>query len=518
MKNDALIYALNDVKNSFILSAEDLKPRRMGRRIGIVALAAVMAALLTLGTAMAVSEEVREAVFGLFRVEGTVDVSGAKDRLDQGGDPAPSDRTPDHSRGEFVVMEGMTGEHYRIEGYYEEWNGFFRFIDEWWNILSVYYPQNGELCQVTDWRQVKTTVKGVDVEFKWFAYDGNIVTLDKYSETHDHDVVPPFVEYSKPGIADKIFIEVSEGDTLGLPVVYDINTGEITDPFANKKWAVPEGEEEKYRWDRITFTPDLRYALINTAESANVSGDGLYLADLVSGERYDLRALSGMEKVSGAWLYKSQAIVCWYLSREYKYDLRVLELGTGKLLTEIRGPMVHSENYSNDYTAELEQGLITQEELKAWEYHDALRGLTDLGVGEKAGLYLIEGARCAAWIDENRDVELFDLLTGQRFRVPGLRIPENMYVNLEANSAGDKLLNYATFLLDETEPLNRSFRVLDLEAQTCTVVNVERAEGEDRLPEPRFFGGGDKIKLEDSDIHYEDGQGYYSYVYLYTLK
>ena len=528
MKNDALIYALNDVDESFILSAETRKPRRTGRRIGVIALAAALAALLTLGTAMAVSEEVREAVFRLFRVEGTVDVSEVKDRLDQDKVLPPEDRTPDHSRGEFVVMEGLTAEHYRIEDCYLDRNGFFHFLDDRGRITSlVFYPKNGELCQVTDWRQVDITVKGVDVSFKWFAYDGNIFTMDRFTEFHDHENMPPFEAYSLPGIDDKIFIRVyegkinayQEGDPLGLPVVYDINTGEITDLFADKKWAAPEGEEEKYRRDLITFTPDLRYALIDTEALGNVSGDGLYLADLVSGERYDLRALSGMEKVSGAWLYKSQAVVCWYLSREYKYDLRVLELGSGKLLTEIRGmPMVHSERFASHYTYDLEQGFITREEFKEREYSHALGGASDLGVGEKAGLYLIEGARCAAWIDENRDVELYDLLTGQRFRVPGLRIPENMWVNLEANSAGDKLLSYDTILPDDLEPGNRNFRVLDLEAHTCTVVGVEWSGEEETMPDVGFFGGGDKVEIEVSDVDYEDGQGCYSYVYLYVLE
>ncbi len=47
MKNDALIYALNDVDNNYILPAESRRPRRRGRRIGIAALAAAL--LLAVG-------------------------------------------------------------------------------------------------------------------------------------------------------------------------------------------------------------------------------------------------------------------------------------------------------------------------------------------------------------------------------------------------------------------------------------------------------------------------------------
>ena len=101
--------------------------------------------------------------------------------------------------------------------------------------------------------------------------------------------------------------------------------------------------------------------------------------------------------------------------------------------------------------------------------------------------------------------------------MPGLAIPENMEVNLNVNVPGDELVNYDTYLIDEPEPESRCFKVLDLEAHTCTVVNVERG-GLDYLPSPEFFGSGNKIALSSGDIHYEDGEGYYSYMYIYTLK
>ncbi len=503
MTVDMLVDALGEVDSSYIVLAEELTPRRTGRslrRAGLIALAAALALTLTLVTAMAVSVEVREAVFGFFKLPIAVDVDRERESLDaQATSPGgPGAREPGDSVGSFTVTEGASMESYRLEGYCDVWRGVVIFNpnrpDQWWINTAYAVPKGGMLREMTDWHEVNVTARGVDVSFRWSGLDGVLAVHTPYQDPGVREDFPLYSVFTKENVRDRIFIDIYDGRPF--PAVYDIRTGEVTEPFAGIDWP-----SEKYvNSENIRFTSDLRYAVFSEGLMLSESGDELYLADLETRAVHAMSEVCGLERVNEAWFYGDGTLICCSLSRDHRLDYRTVDLATGNITAPVSGaPLAHRDVSSGQETPEL-------------EYWYALTGRTYAGVGEDEGIIMVSGSRAVLWRDKGGDVSAVDLITGERWLLPGISDRDGD-LKFAASPQGDKLFDT---LAGEGMDALSSVCVLDVERhRVCLLTRAGTAEY-------TMCGWLDDDRVYFlTDPHYDrDDNGSYphEYMYVYELK
>lgn len=499
MNIEMLVDAIGEVNPDFVIRADELAPGKGGtavRRAGLMILAAALVAALTVVTAMAVSNKVREAVFEFFKAADVADVDNERGHLDDNA-ARPGEQSPGMSVGSFKVLSGGAMESYRIEGYCDVWQGVVIAHpgkpDEWWINTSYFTPSGGLLREMTEWHEVDVTARGVDVRFRWSEQGGALAVHTPYQDPGVREDFPKYSVVTKENLKDKLIIELYDGGAF--PAVYDIRAGKVTEPFAG----ISREPTEPVFANSISFSSDLHYAIFSEGLLRSESGDELYLADLKSGAVRTVAEVCGMERVNEAWFYGDGTIIGYYLSPDYRFDFRAVDLATGEVTAALRdAPMAHRERYTWGSPED--------------EYRDALLGRTHEGVGEAEGVINVPGSRAVLWRDSDGGVSVLDLITGERWLVPGLSDAEGDLAPV-ASPLGDKLFDTVE---REGEDALTSLYVLDVEGHRLSV--LDRAG----TAEYNVVGWLDDDRVYFlTDAHYdwdEDNKTYlHQYMYAYRL-
>ncbi len=396
MNRNDLYISFNAVDNFILERSEALRGRRaevrkrtrtVSWRKGLVALlVAILMVIFTIGTAVAVSPEIRELVFRFFRIEQVQTVpennityrQSAEDMLAE-----PSIDIGEVLRGQYVhtpvsslAQDGVflictdhvhanRGSHY--DAYFEEQGEFIKLEER---TFAQDYTLRGQ---------------SFNVRFDWVEHNGKVIMT-----WVDEDAF-----FTVPGNAgDPSALQVQliyaytndRGEYIEscYPVLLDLYTGKLTDVLAGT------GAEDLEWIGNSAISGDLSKMLLCSVLNGSYS---LYCVDLTSGQMYSLDELSE-ERVDSCSLIDGK-LACWSLTgdcyRAWSIDLTTFE---------------RTELFDSVFSAsatEAGAGIVFMMGFDSWVH--------------EGNMYT--GSAFALETDEAQNVRVIDLATGQKAPIEG---------------------------------------------------------------------------------------------------
>lgn len=451
MNSVQILMAMNNIKDAHIVSAQkrlgllpdtqetiDMPRRRSHTVRRMLALVAAVLLLMTtlFTTAMAVSEDFRDFVFGFFKIE-------------------QPEKVPEYGENTAASEDFMSVEQERaniggvIEGIYvhapeESYarNGVFSICTDGpmmnsGNHFDAYKEENGELVKLEERTFCQDyTVLGTDihVEFQWAEHNGYAVITYIDSDA-------PFRMQNMSGGINAALIQLAIEGHWMYPVLIDLETGSLTDVLNGT------GAEDLDGIKQTAISEDFSKMLIASSENVLYYGDltnrKLYSVEELSGERADACSLIG--NTLACWVQEGASIeeVKAGTYRAWAIDLATLErreLFSSLPATAGTSIDVWSINYSM---------------VSINEDGEEIYGNPDLEPMSNVGLHFLDGfdgrshwgnmyagSSFAVEVDENRNVYVIDLVSGEKARIEGYLWPEVDYPDIEciASSDGKKLL------------------------------------------------------------------------------
>lgn len=441
MKSHQLLAAMNQIDDAHVESAGkrlhpelSSKPLRLIplRRAAAIAAAAAIILAASFGTAMAVSEDFRNAVFEFFRIEQTESV--------------PEHDPPVETSGELITAEpekiliggAVEGRYVHCPSASHARNGvFYVCTDEVMmnsgNHYDVYTEQDGKFLKLEEHTfSLDYTILGNDfhVEFQWAEAGGQCVYTYIDSEA----------PWRKPNMAGPLEATLfwfpctltgagGSSYTTNYPVLINLITGELTDILAGTG---AEGIPDIYQ---AAISEDLTRMVLVTWEGQ------LYYVDIPAKKLCSVDELSGEHAEECA--LTDTTLTCWALEGD---SIEEGILGSYKIWTIDLATMERRDLFSGiPATAATSHDVWSNSPLFAEE-------ATPLNV---AGLHFIDGfsttshwgnmytgSRFAIEVDGNRNVYVIDLATGGRSVIEGFLWPEIEYPAIECipSPDGGKLL------------------------------------------------------------------------------
>lgn len=444
MKPMELLSAMTYINSSYIAAAQKklgylseetvaLKPIRTGRvlRKALALAAALMIAVSVLFvTALAVSEDFREYVFQFFRVEQTEVVPESpenstelfaveQENVDIGGVIRGTYvHTPAASHARSGIYSVCTDEIEMNSG----------------NHYDAYTLENGSFVKLEEqWFDREITVQGITIpmKFEWTEHDGNVAVTYV-----DGDA--PYRLYGLSGSADSVLVDVSIPNDY--PVLLNLRTGAVSDVLSGT------GAEAFGGIANAALTDDRTKMLLVTHDRK------IYLADLEAKTLLSVDELSG-ERVEECTVI-GNTLVCWTLDgasipdatlgnlRAWSIDLSTLERRELFCIpaTPATSPDVWSE-YQGDVALDDAGNLVWVNKI-AWN-HAGIQFMDGFNQTIHWG-NMYAGSCFAVEVDQQRNVYVIDLQTGEKTAIPGYQWPETSYPLLECSPSpdGKKLLIY----------------------------------------------------------------------------
>ncbi|MBQ2927780.1 MAG: hypothetical protein IJD98_04300 [Oscillospiraceae bacterium] len=404
------------------------RSRRPLRRLLSMAAAVLLMTTVLFMTAFAVSEEFREWVVAFFRVERTEIIPEetsaetsrfgvAQENVDIGGlIRGTYVHTPQASHARNGIYTICTDEIMMNSG----------------NHYDAYILENGEFIRLEEHSFSQTyTLQGaeVSVAMEWAEHNGQVTVT--YI-----DADAPCRIYGMSGGADGMLVELFLPHSY--PVILNLRTGELRDVLAGT------GAEALQDIGNAALTEDGTKMLLVTWE------EKIYCADLVEKKLYDLDELSG-EHVESCVVF-GDTVTCMVLEdasieekqlgscRAWNMDLKTLE--RSELFRIPATPASSHDVWSEGISFDQNGNLIEPDE-QNWN---------EIGIHFMEGFdrsihwgNLYAGSRFAVEVDEQRNVYVIDLHTGEKGLVQGWTWPDIPYPILECQPCpdGKKLLIYS---------------------------------------------------------------------------
>lgn len=470
-----LLNAIGEIDDEYILSAQEalgLSPARPVRyrihrfpRMLAALITALTLLLSTLGVAMAVDDDFREAVFEFLGIRQTVVIP------QYNSDPAavPGQMSVEEEKfGAAGLIEGTCV--HTPEGSHGRSGIFYICTDpvmmESGSHFDAYAEVNGTLIPLEKRRfRQDYTVLGNDihVEFEWAAHDGLCAILSTPSGEISWET------WSLAGPPEAVLMAFQctipeTGDHTRYPVLVSWETGELTDILSGT------GAERLPRIQNAALSQDRSKLLLSTGD------DELYWADLDAKKLYSVSELSGEKPDKCA--FSGNRLACWVLEGETKLEEKYASFpkersfGTYRIWT-IDLDTLQRHNLSEALPAtpatshRVWSDFFSPHYLKqpdgqvAPRYPDAQgnyilpqpepdpAGLQFLGGFDGASHYgnMYAGTSFALDVDESRNVWVIDLENGERAEIEGFTWPEVPYPHIECQPSPDgrKLLIYGRY-------------------------------------------------------------------------
>ena len=433
-----------------------------GRRLLSLAAAVLVMTTVLFLTAFAVSEDFREYVISFFRVEETEQV------------PARREEEQTESFGvarEDVSIGGViTGTYVHTPQASHARGGIYLICtdDEMMNSgnhYDAYILENGEFIKLEKKRFSQDyVIQGapIHIEFEWAEHGGKVALTYIDPEA-------PCRIYGLSGSAEGVLMELSIPHSY--PVTLNLHTGEMTDLLAGT-------EAERFQnIGQAALTEDRSKLLLATWE------EKLYCVDLAKKKLYDLDIMSG-EHVEQCVVF-DDTVTCMVLEGEGMaagdlghYRAWNIDLKTGErkeLFSIAATPATSFEVWSEhqeDFQFDENGDLIPQEESR-WD----LAGLHFITGFDRSSHWgnMYAGSAFAVVVDEQRNVSVIDLETGEQGQIPGWQWPDIPYPILECQPSpdGKKLLLYSRASANVHETVG----VLDFEKKTYLEFDRENTTG-----------------------------------------
>lgn len=393
MNRNDLYRSFNEVDDD-ILERSDIsrcvkvkkKARIIPWRRNLAALiAAVLMAILSVGTALAVSPELRELVFRFFQIDQVESIPENNISSDLSVNDMfaePSIRIGNVLQGSYVhtpvsalAQNGVflictddiqtnQGSHY--DAYFEKQGEFIKLEEQTFAQDYVLYDQT------------------FHIQFHWAEYNGKVIItwIDEDAAFR----IPNNADDPSALLLQLIFASTNEKNEYiesYYPVLLDLNTGQLTDVLAGT------GADELEWIGNSAISEDFSKMLL-----CSIMQDGytLHYVDLSSKQMYDLNELSG-QKVDSCSLTEN-TLACWSLTDGY-YKLWSIDLITLQK-TELFDSVANAADTSH-------AGIVFLMGFDSWVH--------------EGNLYT--GSVFALETDEAQNVFVIDLATGQRTPIEG---------------------------------------------------------------------------------------------------
>lgn len=435
-----LLDALGNVQDAYILSAAQslgygakIQKRRFSlNRVAACLTAALLFLCLSFGTAMAVSPEFREFIYSFLRIE-------QPEAVPEHDSPIPESSTP--IKEQLSVEQEKIRVGAQLEGTYVHTpvashgrNGLFLICtDEVMmnsgNHYDAYREENGTLVKLEERTFSQDyTILGNDfhVEFSWVDAGGHCVITYVDSDTL-------WRKQNLSGPLEKTLFTFScqipgAKYLTNYPVLIDLNTGELTDILSGT------GAENLDGIYQAAISEDLTRMVLVTQEKelyyVDIPGKQLYSVDALSGEHAEECALT------------DTTLTCWTLEGD---SIEEAALGTYRIWTIDLKTMVR-----RDLFQALPATPATSHNVWSETYcirEDLIPGFAGLHFLEGFNMTshwgnMYSGSDFALEVDENRNVWVIDLATGEKSVIDGFTWPEIQYPKVECipSPDGQKLL------------------------------------------------------------------------------
>lgn len=240
MNEEKLIFAIGEIEDSYILSAEKRLNNKTKSRKVIICIAAVVALLLTtFATAMAVNEDFRESVLSIFSISETEQVQ--------------------HSG--MVEIGDVNASYMELNDRYILRNGLVYMARE--EVFCIF--NDGELIELeTKTNSIDFQHNGVtmSLRYAYTVFDGQLHTMEISQDNMDMN--PLMYCWSITplrGSEDKAWLTTLneiDGDYSAYPLLLDVSTGDMVD--------ILQGIDlQGIVCDAWFFSPNNKYAVIRTA-------------------------------------------------------------------------------------------------------------------------------------------------------------------------------------------------------------------------------------------------------------
>ena len=435
-----LLDALGNIQDPYILSAAQnlgygtkIQKRRFPlSRAAACLTAALLFLCLSFGTAMAISPEFREFIYSFLRIE-------QPEVVPEHDSPIPESSTPIEEQLSVEPEKIQIGA--QLEGTYVHTpvashgrNGLFLICtDEVMmnsgNHYDAYREENGTLVKLEERTFSQDyTILGNDfhVEFSWVDAGGHCVITYVDSDTL-------WRKQNLSGPLEKTLFTFScqipgAKYLTNYPVLIDLNTGELTDILAGT------GAENLDGIYQAAISEDLTRMVLVTQEKelyyVDIPGKQLCSVDALSGEHAEECALT------------DSTLTCWVLEGD---SIEEATLGTYRIWTIDLETMVR-----RDLFQALPATPATSHNVWSETYcirEDLIPGFAGLHFLEGFNMTshwgnMYSGSDFALEVDENRNVWVIDLATGEKSVIDGFTWPELQYPKVECipSPDGQKLL------------------------------------------------------------------------------
>lgn len=418
-----LLRAIGEIDDEYILSAQKKlgllslgrlpsgkahKPQRIFRRIFIGLVAAIIMLFGSFTVALAVNEEFREAVFAFFHIEQTEVVP----RYDENSEITAD--TMSVEPGRVKLGQVIEGSYVHTPAASNARNGIYLICTDPVEMkqgshYDAYYEENGTFVKLEEHSFCQDyTILGNNfhVDFGWAAHNGSVVQTYVAVDV-------PYRKPSQTGSVNAVLFwfqcirTAEDGTNTGTfyPVLIDLETGELTDILAGT------GAEALSDVANAAISKDLSKMLL-------VQGDGtLYYADLAAKKLYSVNELSG--EATDACSLIDDTLACWTMEHG-RYRAWTIDLTTFER-RELFDAMPNAAS-----TEWFDPGI---------EFMTGFDTMIHWG-------NMYAGSYFALEVDENRNVYVIDLKTGERTQVEGFFWPSDQYpdIQLLASPDGKKLL------------------------------------------------------------------------------
>lgn len=349
--------------------------------------AAVLMVMLSIGTALAVSPELRELVFRFLHVEqeqriptGTVDTElPVEDMFVEPGIPIGDALcgTYVHTPVATLAREGVflvcTDDVHTKQGSH----------------YDAYCEQQGQLVRLEEHLFARDYALGdttFSLQFHWAEHNGK--TVITWMDENASFRIPGNAGAPSSLLVQLVFTSTDQQEEYMesyYPVLLDLTTGELTDVLSGT------GAEKLEQIVNSAISEDLtKMLLCGVAEE----GYALYYADLTSGRMHSLDELSG-ERVDSCSLI-GNTLACWSLTEGY-YK------GWSIDLTTLQRTELFASVFNAAVTPEADAGIVFLMGFDNWVH--------------EGDLYA--GSAFALEVDEAQNVFVIDLATGQKVPIEG---------------------------------------------------------------------------------------------------
>lgn len=373
------------------------------------------------------------------------------------------------------------------------------------NRYSAYYESDGSFIPLESQlfeRDYHILGNEIHLSFEWVTYQDTVVIT--YAESEDQFIKP---KMSGNATSSLFSLTVNLPNGLGhtnYPVLINLESGELTDICAGT------GVEQIPGICQSAISEDLQKMLLADDQH------NLYYVDLVAKTTYSLDQISGRHVDECTLIGNS--LVCWALEDASiedanlgTYSAWLIDLNSferTELFSEIPATALTS------YDVWSETYYIAQENPDAWA---SIRG-EDLPEFCVAGLQYIDGFS-ATWhagamftgssfaviTDDNRNVYVMNLVSGEKSLVEGFLWPEGDPGKVECipSADGNKLL----VVTRGEKTYYDSIGVLDFAEKTLYMFSRENVSGINERA--IYWFDNDSVLVETSDI--SDWKNYYLY-------